>query len=233
MLRKRSAQFPSTSDREATGENVMSDPRSRLFVLLAAVMSLGVSPLARAQGSLEKVAVSLHDGWFVQSSSNTTATGAQISTPGFSTVGWLPTSIPATPVGAQVQNGIYPSPYVGQNSQQIPTWPPAGQNFANVAWPSGSPYSVHWWFLNQFTIPSTLAGQRIYLHFDGINYRANLWVNGTQIASNTQMVGTYVRYEYDITNVAVIGGNNAVALQITGPNGSNQELAITYVDWQL
>src|SRR5436305_6172641 len=36
-----------------------------------------------------------------------------------------------------------------------------------------------------------------------------------------------------MTNVAVIGGSNAVALQITGPNGGNQELAITYVDWQL
>jgi hypothetical protein len=93
--------------------------------LVGSALCLALSALA--QGSLEKVAVSLHDNWFVQSSANVTATGAQISTPGFSTAGWLQTSIPATPVGAQVGNSIYPSPYVGMNSQQIPGWPPAGQ----------------------------------------------------------------------------------------------------------
>src|SRR2546421_5886562 len=50
----------------------------------------------------------------------------------------------------------------------------AGTNFANVSWPNGSPYSVHWWFLNQFTLPSTLAGQRIHVHFDGsVNWFRN------------------------------------------------------------
>jgi exo-1,4-beta-D-glucosaminidase len=200
-----------------------------IAAMVAASATYILEPAVMAQGSLEKVAVSLHDGWFVQSSANTTATGAQISTPGFSTAGWLATSIPATPVGAQVQNGIYPSPYVGMNSQQIPTWPPAGENFANVTWPSGSPYSVHWWFQNQFTIPSKLAGQRVYLHFDGINYRANLWVNGTQIAASTQLVGTYTAFEYDITSVARIGAANAVALDIAGPTSS--DLAIVFVDW--
>jgi exo-1,4-beta-D-glucosaminidase len=201
----------------------------RWIAMLAAVVLLGAAPSGFAQGSLEKVAVSLHDGWYVQSSANTTATGAQISTPGFAPTGWLQSSIPATPVGAQVQNGIFPSPYIGTNAQQIPGWPPAGQNFANVAWPAGSPYSVHWWFLNQFTVPASLAGQRIYVHFDGINYRANLWVNGTQIATNTQMVGTYTAFEYDITSVARIGAANAVALDVTGPTSS--DLGIVFVDW--
>ena len=60
--------------------------RSILTMLAAGVVCL-TAPSVFAQGSLEKVAVSLHDGWFVQSSANTTATGAQISTPGFSTAG--------------------------------------------------------------------------------------------------------------------------------------------------
>jgi exo-1,4-beta-D-glucosaminidase len=188
-----------------------------------------VAVAAFGQGSLEKVAVSLHNGWFVHSSAGVTATGAQISTPGFSTAGWMTTSIPATPLGAQLDAGLYPSPYVGTNAQQIPGWPAAGQNFANVAWPNGSPYSVHWWFLNQFTLPSTLAGQRIYVHFDGINYRANLWVNGQQVATNTQLVGTYTQFEFDITSVARIGSANSVALDIAGPLSS--DLGIVFVDW--
>ncbi len=189
-----------------------------------------VAPAASAQGSLEKVAVSLHDGWFVQSSANVSANGAEISKPGFSTGGWLKTEIPATPVGAQVENGIFPSPYLGNNFQEIPGWPAPGNNFANRDWPMGSPYGpVDWWFLNQFRLPSILAGQRIYLHFDGINYRANLWVNGTQIAGNTQLVGTYTAFELDITSVAKIGEANAVALDIAGP--LNTDLGIVFVDW--
>jgi exo-1,4-beta-D-glucosaminidase len=190
---------------------------------------------ATGQGKLEKVAVNLHNNWYVQSSATVTDTGATISTPGYAHSGWLQTNIPATPLGAEFDNHLVASPYVNENAAQIAgTCYDVTTNYANVAWCAGSPYGpTPWWFLNQFTIPSTLAGQRIYIHFDGINYRANLWVNGKQIAANTQMVGTYARYEYDITSVALVGGNNAVALQITGPNGSNQELAITYVDWQL
>src|SRR5438270_7273662 len=190
---------------------------------------------ATGQGKLEKVAVNLHNNWYVQSSATVTDTGATISTPGYAHSGWLQTNIPATPLGAEFDNHLVASPYVNENAAQISgTCYDVTTNYANVAWCAGSPYGpTPWWFLNEFTIPSTLAGQRIYIHFDGINYRANLWVNGRQIASNTQMVGTYARYEYDITSVAVVGGNNAVALQITGPNGGNQELAITYVDWQL
>jgi len=206
----------------------MKSKNFTLLILLTISFTLS-SIFANGQGSLEKVAVSLHDNWYVQSSANVTATGATISTPGFSTTGWLKTKIPATPVGAQLDNALYPSPYVGQNAQQIPGWPAAGTNFANTSWPNGSPYSVHWWFLNQFTLPSTLAGQRIYVHFDGINYRANLWVNGMQIAASTQLVGTYTAFEYDITAVAHIGGANAVALDLAGPTSS--DLAIVFVDW--
>lgn len=210
-------------------------PGSLLPWALGLALFSGLAIPAFGQGELEKVAVNLHNNWYVESSANVTDSGAVISTPGYAHTGWLETNIPATPVGAQFDNGLVPSPYVNENAGQISgTCYTVTTNYANTAWCSGSPYGpTPWWFLNQFTIPSTLSGQRIYLHFDGINYRANLWVNGTEIATNTQMVGTYTRFEYDITNVAVIGGNNAVALEITGPNGSNQELAITYVDWQL
>lgn len=212
----------------STSLTAVSRPMSLLIVLALAIPAI-------AQGKLEKVAVNLHNNWFVQSSASVTDSGATISTPGYAHAGWLQTNIPATPVGAQFDNNLVPSPYVNENAKQIAgTCYDVTTNYANVAWCNGSPYGpTPWWFLNQFTLPSTLAGQRIYLHFDGINYRANLWVNGQQIATNTQMVGTYTRFEYDITSVAVIGGANAVALQVTGPNGGNQELAITYVDWQL
>src|SRR5262245_62074137 len=52
-------------------------------------------------------------GWSVLSSASTSATGAQISTPGFSTAGWLPVTnddagAPGTEVEALAQNGQCP-----------------------------------------------------------------------------------------------------------------------------
>lgn len=203
----------------------------RAWVLALWVGSLVLLPMsAMGQRSFEGVAGSVNDGWFVQSSARVTATGAEISTPGFSPTGWLKTSIPATPIGAQAENGVFPSPYVGKNSRKIPGWSYPLGDYMNDTWVAGSPYQPNWWFLNQFTIPSDLAGQRIYLHLDRINYRANLWVNGQEVATNTLLIGTYGIFEFDITSVANIGGANAVALDLTGP--SDTDLSSDFVDWQ-
>ena len=32
-------------------------------------------------------------------------------------------------------------------------------------------------------------GKNLWLHFNGINYRANVWLNGVQIADEGKMVG--------------------------------------------
>src|SRR5438067_12016176 len=203
--------------------------RFEISVPQIVVVLFALASTANAQGQLEKVAVNLHNNWFVQSSASVTDTGAVISRPGYAHSGWLQTNIPATPLGAEFDNNLVPSPYVNENAAQIAgTCYTVSTNYANTAWCAGSPYGpTPWWFLNQFTIPSTLAGQRIYIHFDGINYRANLWVNGTEIANSTQLVGTYTQFEYDITSVAKIGAANAVALDITGPSSS--DLGIVFV----
>jgi exo-1,4-beta-D-glucosaminidase len=207
--------------------------RLRAIVFLpwmAAGAILFLQTTAGAQGPLENVSVSLHNGWYVHSSVGLTAAGDQISAPGFHPKEWLKTSIPATPIGAQVENHILPSPYAGSQSRKIPGWSyPVGDDYAKQEWAPGSPYSVPWWFLNQFSLPPNVAGRRIYLHFDGINYRANLWVNGHLVVDSKSMAGTYTIFEYDITEFARPGGKNGVALDITGP--ARDDLSMTFVDW--
>ncbi len=46
--------------------------------------------------------------------------------------------------------------------------------------PEDSPFKPSWWYRTEFAVPAGLAGRTLWLHFDGINYRANVWVNGTQ-----------------------------------------------------
>jgi exo-1,4-beta-D-glucosaminidase len=201
-----------------------------LVVVWAVGSVLCIAVSIEAQSPQDQIKVSLQQGWLVRSSAGLGVGGAAISTPGFSPDGWLKTSIPATPLGAQVENGVLPSPYEGTNSRNIPGWSyPIGDNYSDKARVRGSPYAVDWWFLNQFTIPSNLARQRIFLHFDAINYRATLWVNGRLIADKSRMVGAYTIFEFDITNVARVGQANAVALDLAGP--ASGDLSITFLDW--
>src|SRR5437763_14610072 len=95
---------------------------SRRFQTIAAhslFLVLALALAAQAQGKLEKVAVNLHNNWFVQSSAKVTDTGAVISAPGYGHAGWLQTKIPATPLGAEFDNNLVPSPDMYENEEQI------------------------------------------------------------------------------------------------------------------
>ncbi len=55
--------------------------------------------------------------------------------------------------------------------------------------PADSPYHCGWWYRDQIQCPRGGAGRdrRYWLHFGGINYRADIWVNGHKIADSSQM----------------------------------------------
>jgi len=66
--------------------------------------------------------------------------------------------------------------------------------------PPDSPFAVSWWCRMQFQIPHGLRGRRLWLIFDSINYRANIWLNGREIAGSDQVVGMYRGFEFDVTD---------------------------------
>ena len=59
--------------------------------------------------------VSLHEGWSIQEAAKITATGADISQPGFGTSGWHPARVPSTVLGALADDGVYRDPFFGKN----------------------------------------------------------------------------------------------------------------------
>jgi len=69
----------------------------------------------------------------------------------------------------------------------------------------------------------------VQLHFDGINFRANVWLNGKQIATSDKMAGSWRVFEFDVTDVLVAGKPNALAVEVFPP--TPYDLAITFVDW--
>jgi len=66
-------------------------------------------------------------------------------------------------------------------------------------------------------VPAEYAGKHLTLHFDGINYRANVWLNGKQIADSNTLVGMFRRFEFDVTGKVRAGAKNALAVEVTGP----------------
>src|SRR3954470_10635620 len=74
-----------------------------------------------------------------------------------------------------------------------------------------------------------MRGRRITLHFDGINYRANIWLNGRRVADSSAIAGTFRRYELDVTDIVKPTGPNAVAVEVFAP--TPPDLQTTWVDW--
>ncbi|HEX3867492.1 MAG TPA: glycoside hydrolase family 2 protein, partial [Gemmatimonadaceae bacterium] len=102
------------------------------------------------------------------------------------------------------------------------------QNFVHLPMDSTSPFAKPWWYRTTFEAVAE-KGRHVVLHFDGINYRANVWLNGKRIADSTQIAGTYRRYALDVTSGLRESGANALAVEIFAPTPA--DLQTTWVDW--
>src|SRR5438067_2886363 len=176
---------------------------SGTLALLAGVGQAGAATV----GSTE-----LKAGWALRSATNVTDTGATISQVGYATTGWYPISLPSTVLAGLVANNVYQNIYFGTNLQSVPDL--TGQN---------------WWYRGEFTAPTATAGQAYWLRFKGISYRAQIWLNGTQIEANA--VGTMAVHEYNVTNVIHPGAANALAILVTPPADGCNDLSFCTVDW--
>jgi exo-1,4-beta-D-glucosaminidase len=209
------------------------------FALSASACCLGVAwgqsapapkaaPGAKTAPAPSVARIDLKKGWFIQSSAKASQTGAEIATAVFQPGGWIAATVPTTVIAAQVASGLYADPYFGENLALIPGTPTGrGQNAAT---PPNSPYAVPWWYRTTFTIPAADKGKRLWLNFDAINYKADIWLNGRQIGKSDDVIGMYRMFEFDITDVAV-PGVNSLAVEVTPPTNANSEFTITFVDW--
>ena len=196
----------------------------RLAPLFLALLAL---PAALTAGTITP----LHEGWRMQSACKLQTAGESISVEGFAAKDWLQTTVPSTVLAAQVAAGVLPDPYFGLNLRQIPgTDYPIGRVFANLPMAQESPYRCGWWYRKEFTAPAaSQKDARSWLHFAGINYRAEIWMNGHKIADSTQIAGAYRTYDLDVTGVLKPGKTNVLAVETFAP--TEKDLGINWVDW--
>ncbi len=202
----------------------------KVFRLLIPFFALAVA--AAAQTSAQPApsqTLPLREGWTLQSSTKVAGTGETISSASFQTADWIKADVPTTVVAAQVKSGLLPDPFYGMNLRQYPGVSyPIGFNFSNIPMPPDSPYGVSWWYRKEFSLPDTYAGKTVWLNFRGINYRANIFLNGKQIANSNEVAGAWRTYEFNVTS-AIKSRENVLAVQVWAP--TENSLAITFVDW--
>src|SRR5947207_8673096 len=165
-------------------------------------------------------------GWKVLTSATATQSGAQISTPGFSTTGWLSVTndgagAPGTEINALLQNGTCPNVFFSTNMKTC-----FGQ-MTRVGPDTIAQFSVPWWYRTDFAAPP--AGQNAKLILNGVVGKADVWVNGTEIATSATVAGAYTRYVFDITS-RLLAGTNSLAIEVS-PNDPNSMLTLDNVDW--
>jgi exo-1,4-beta-D-glucosaminidase len=164
------------------------------------------------------------NGWKVLTSATATQSGATISTPGFSTSGWLTVpndggGAPGTEVSALLQNGTCPNVFMSTNMKTC-----FGQ--MTTVGPDTLPqFDVPWWYRTDFTAPP--AGQDAKLVLNGVIGTADVWVNGSQVATST--TGAYARNVFDITGL-LRSGTNSLAIEMH-PNDPTKMLTLDNVDW--
>lgn len=152
----------------------------------------------------------IRGGWRLAAAPQVKATGEEISTAGFHDKDWLVATVPGTVLTTMVHRGIYPDPDYGLNNMAIP------ETLAHQ----------DYWYRVEFKAPAAARGRRLTLTFLGVNYAAEVWLNGKKLGGFT---GAFLRGTFDVTSVVKNSGENAFAVRVSPPPhaGIAQEESLT------
>ncbi len=155
---------------------------------------------------------SLNKDWILFSSEKTNAEDSIISTSDFKLNDFYKTDIPKTVLAALVENGVYQNPYFGRNLLSIPE----------------EQFHKPWWYRKEFNIDQIGKNDNYQLTLEGINYKAELWINGKMVAGEDTLEGPFGIFDFNVTEY-LIKGKNIIAVKIIPP--VNGDLTIGFVDW--
>lgn len=142
-------------------------------------------------------------GWVMKKAEDIKEKPEILSKSGYKTEGWMPAIVPGTVLNSLVHNNIYPEPYYGLNnkltSKLIPDIAETGRDFYT------------YWFRTEFDIPGDYKGKTVWLQVDGINYRAEVWLNGHLVST---IAGMFRQDFINITEFAGTGEKNILAVKV-------------------
>ncbi|MCU1223383.1 MAG: glycoside hydrolase, partial [Edaphobacter sp.] len=155
-------------------------------------------PIAAAASSPLPPPVTIDSGWQLQDASRVSQPGTALALADFKPQGWYAATVPGTVLTSLVNNGVYPEPLYGENNR-----------------PDKIPESLSrasYWYRTVFEVPKAYKGRHVWLNLEGINYSAEIWVDGKQIGS---MRGAFKRGIFDISAIVKPGKKAALAVLVT------------------
>ena len=159
------------------------------------------APVARPAYAGPALTPASHGGydiraWRLKQAAPAADDGAAISRPGYDAASWMPATVPGTVLTTLIDRGVYPDPSMGLNNLSIP------EDLAHH----------DYWYRAEFDTPPEAAGRHGRLTFNGINYAAEVWLNGERLGA---IKGAFVRGRFEVTGRLKPGGHNVLAVRIS------------------
>ena len=171
-------------------------PKSRVMINLPKVL-----PKLSPDSKLISASVNewiISNGWELTAAKQISFAGNEITKSTFNTDSWINATVPGTILTTLVNRGYYPDPLYGLNNLSIPD----------------TLCRTDWWYRTVLPLPSGVENKRIQLILNGINYKADVWFNGSLLGS---VAGAFIRGQFDITSLLRKEGNNVLAVHILPP----------------
>ena len=137
-------------------------------------------------------------GWTMIPAPKVNADGHTLSQTGFNARDWMSATVPGTVLTTMVDRGVYPDADYGLNNLAIPE----------------SLNKQDYWYRVEFHLPRAARGRRLTLTFEGINYHADVWLNGQSPGS---IMGAFIRGTFDVTDIVKMEKPNVLAVPVSPP----------------
>lgn len=133
--------------------------------------------------------------WRLQRASLVAAGGEQVAEPEFADKDWMIATVPGTVLTSYLNDGAIANPDFGDNQYNI----------------SDSFFCSDFWYRDVFTAPAAPPGGRFWLNFGGVNWKAEIYLNGRRVG---RIDGAFMRGRFDVTGAIHPGGENVLAVRV-------------------
>jgi mannosylglycoprotein endo-beta-mannosidase len=169
------------------------------------VFTLVIFSLLSQHAMAQKNSLLLNAQWKAKRCSDIMADGTEITSEGFRAEGWMDAVVPGTILTTLLQNKLIPDPFFGMNNTLIPDVYETGRDYYT------------YWFYKEFELPDLKDGEQVWLNFRGINYFADVFLNGSRVNTVTHK-GMYLREKYCISPFLHKGKTNRLAVWVAPPD---------------
>ena len=141
--------------------------------------------------------------WRVCRAEQAAASGVEMCAPGFDDSAWLPATVPGTALVSYLNAGAVPDIYVDDNQFQI----------------SEAYFNADFWYRTHFAIGNERRGERVWLDFDAVNWKADVYFNGAHLPNAVpgrkhSTEGAFIRSSFDVTDHVRFGEENYLAVLV-------------------